>query len=74
MNIPSTEALDIAYNDFEAGEVVHCDRVKGHIEQNQSPFKEGVDRVCFEKLAGISLGIGLDIPPATLWTLCWIKK
>lgn len=45
MHIPSAQALDIANHNFEARKVVHSDRIKRDVKENQRPFEEGINSV-----------------------------
>jgi hypothetical protein len=45
LHVPSAETLDIFDDYLESVEVESCHGVKCNIEEDQSPFEEGIDRV-----------------------------
>lgn len=45
MDIPSAETLHVFDHNFEASKINCCDCIESHIEQDESPFEECVDRV-----------------------------
>lgn len=57
-NIPSGDAPRILDHDLEVGELHHCDGVEGHVQEDEGPFEEGVDGVCWAKSVS-----GYSIPP-----------
>jgi len=46
MNIPSAEAFDIPDHNLEAGEVVYGHCIESNVNEDHSPFEQGVDSVC----------------------------
>lgn len=74
-NIPATYAFQISDLDLNVLELKNSNSVESDIEEHQRPFEEGVNRVGYFCQSNPSLLIeGLNVPPATLFTLCWIKK
>jgi len=45
MNIPAAEAFYIPNHNFEAGEVVYSDCIESDVDEDDDPFKQGVNRV-----------------------------
>ena len=46
LHVPSTQTLDIFYNNLETVKIQRRDSIEGYVKEDKSPFEEGVDRVC----------------------------
>ena len=75
MHVPLAKSADVSDDNLKGGKVKDGDGVKGDIKQDQSPLEEGIRSIRYTKLATqLSHCTFCDLPPATRWTLCWMKK
>ena len=69
-NIPLAQSFGILHNQFQSVKVENCNGIERDIEQNKGPFKESINRVGYKELALFKQSLYLNLPPATLCTLC----
>lgn len=87
LHVPLGRTLNIPNHDFKSLKVQHRNSIEADVEEDESPFEKRVGGVgcgtCEQRLdlelrggraAITGRSSGEDSPPATRWTLCWIKK
>lgn len=90
LHVPLARALDVPHNNLEGVKVQCCHRIERDVEENEGPLEEGVDCVSymetrksarprpkiqrFHGLVFVLRPAPRFLPPATRWTLCWMKK
>lgn len=70
LHIPSAKTLDIPDNKFKRVEIVRCHCIESYIEEHKSPLEKSVDSVGCPKSVLNEASVHINLPPATLWTLC----
>lgn len=67
--------MDISYHKLKPIEVQCGTGVETDVQEDQCPFEEGVCGISLDASAVDYLVRKKRLePPATLWTLCWMKK
>jgi hypothetical protein len=67
-------------DDRQSLEIEIANGIEGHVNQDRIPLEDRIDAVSYTPSG--QLGYDTDatkagakhLPPATLWTLCWMKK
>ena len=75
MDIPSARTLYVSNRKLKSLEIEGGNGIKSNVKENEGPLEESVNGICYVHLADYNRAESCnDLPPATLWTLCWIKK